>query len=364
MRVKVQGVKVYVKNGHTYAYCRQTGKRLTGKPFKVGRNWYGDAELVAELISIRRSIPAKGTVQDMVARYKEHHVSVKGRRAFCDLSERTKKDYTMDMGRLCGAKLDKKLLGDVDANKINVNVVRNLRDHWDKVHGARTTARIMAACSVLWSYGMEYSLVKTNPWKAIKAPQRSRDKPKVNAPWKPEEVLAAIQTAPFSGLARLYVLAFLGVRPQQIPSLTYSEIADFSSSKTTKDHLIQIPMIFRSEFMDKGTSLLVSCGPKGLPWRDYNQVGKEFMKHRASLVSKGMLRKQCTMKGLNHTMGAACADLGYSVAEISASMARSPETAHGYSDRGDHKRMAAKVFQGLSGWLLSTTEADLSTGEA
>lgn len=364
MLVKVQGVKVYKKGAMTYAYCRQTGKRLENVPVKKNGRWYGDAEMVAELLSVRQSIPKQGTVQDLVTRYKEHDVSVRGRRAFCDLAERTRQDYAMDLGRLCGAKLDGNALGDIAVTKINVNVARNLRDHWNRALGARTTSRIMAACSVLWSYGMEYSLVKTNPWKAIKAPERPKHLPRKNPPWLPDEVMKAVETAPFLGLRRFYVLAFLGIRPEQIPSLTWSAISNFDSSKTEKTHQVTIPKVFSDHFESMGSSVLVSTGPEGLPWLNYGQVGREFGKHRRSLVRQGLMRKECTLKALNHTMGAACADLGYTDAEISASMARTRETAHNYSDRGDIQKMSNKVFGGLSDWLLSTTEADLSTGEA
>ena len=97
----------------------------------------------------------------------------------------------------------------------------------------------MAACSVLWSYGLEYGWVATNLWRALPAPVKARGKSRANSPWYPWEFMAMFGTAPHIWLARAYALIFCGVRPENSVTVTLTQLREsLHAQKTGAEHYI------------------------------------------------------------------------------------------------------------------------------
>ncbi len=370
MWIKLTGVKAYTANGKTYAYDRLSKQSMrehvAEKDLPVKRNgeWHGNETFVLALAKVRAGQPVEGTVQALITAYKRNEVSVRGRKAFAALAERTREDYEKDLSRLTGAKIDDRMISGEPPESITVDIVRDLRDGWAAKHGATQTTRIMSACSVVWSYGLEYGEVTTNPWKAVKAPARDSRGERANRPWSVSEVLIMIETAPHDGLARAYALALMGIRPEQLPALTLREFRGLlKARKTGREHHIKIPDALRPLFEGIETSIMVTNGPDGLPWTKYAQLRRAFMSHRDRLLKAGDIGPGLTLKGLNHTFGAAMSDEGATEAQMSAGMARSRQTVRKYSDRGDTKRLSGVAFDLLSAWLTQSKNADkLSKG--
>ncbi|MEO1187790.1 MAG: hypothetical protein AAFW60_01860 [Pseudomonadota bacterium] len=364
MWVKLEGIKAYTRRGKVYAYCRLTGKRLKNAPQKRAGGWYGDAKLVAELNTIREKLPAAGSIRAMIADYKEHDVSVAGRKAFCDLAARTQADYVQDFDRLCAATIGEERIANLSPAEITIDDCRALRDGWSRKHGATQTKRIMAACSVLWSYGLEYGWVATNLWRALPAPVRAAGKKQANPPWYPWELMTMIGTAPHIGLARAYALIFCGVRPENTPSITLHDLRDsVHAQKTGAEHFIEMPDELLDLFEGDQLSIMATNQENGRPWRTYGQLRLQFNRHRDQLSADGTIRPGLTLKGLNHTLGSALAESGASQKEMEAAMARSAQTVAHYSRRADKKLLSRVAFQRLPAWFnLSNGDDDVSNG--
>ena len=86
-------------------------------------------------------------------------------------------------------------------------------------------------------------------------------------------------------------------------------------------------------FEDDQLSIMATNQESGRPWRTYGQLRLQFNRHRDRLVQEGTVRKELTLKGLNHTLGSALAESGASQKEMDAAMARSAQTVAHYARR-------------------------------
>lgn len=362
MWVRLEGVKAYTSKGTVYAYCRLTGQRLKNPPVRKGKDWYGDEKVVLELAELRKALPRAGSVQAMIAAYKEHDVSVARRKAFCDLSERTQADYKTDFDRLCRGSIDDVPIRDMTPAEITINDCRALRDGWTRKYGATQAKRIMAACSVLWSYGVEYGWIPSNLWLALPAPVRPKGTKQANPPWFPSELMTMIGTAPHIGLARAYALIFCGVRPEQTPTITLRQLRDsLQAQKTGAEHFITMPDVLAELFAEDQDSIMATNQESGRPWKTYGQLRLQFNRHRDQMAAAGEVRGNLTLKGLNHTLGSALAETGASQKEMEAAMARSAQTVAHYSRRADRRLLSRVAFERLPVWLnLSNGEKNVS----
>lgn len=352
MWAKVSGIKAYTRGGKVYAYERLSGTRLKHAPRKINGYWHGDEALILELASIRNRTPEPGTTQALIAAYKSHDVSVSNRKAYTDLAERTRRDYGQDLDRLTRASINEIPIARIDPREITLNDCRQMRDGWVAQYGVTQARRIMRACSVVWSYGLEYDWVSENIWKALPLPHVSKKQSSANPPWDPKEFLLMIDTAPDIGLSRAYALAFLGIRPEQLIRVTVRQLSTTTtSSKTNKEHMIAIPDVLAELFIDCQDSIMATNQANGLPWRTYNQLRSRFNRHRDDLASEDKVRRTLTLKGLNHTLGRALSETGASSREMQAAMARSLQTVAHYSRRANNRILSASAFSGLSGWL-------------
>lgn len=365
MWVELTGVKAYVSNGKVYAYDLLSGESLRDHlpekhlPQKRGKHWYGNEQLVLCLARLRTSTAKPGSVRELVQLYKENDVSVEGRKAFGSLSKRTRADYAQDLGRLESSRIDGVEVSNMDVEAVGVDIVRALRDGWAKKRGATQAKRIMAACSVLWSYAQEYGKATSNPWRAVKPPAKDKTTERINRPWAAREVWIMLRTAPHLGLARAYCLSLMGLRPEQIPILTLREFRGRTHAKKTKrEHHISVPEVLRPYFSDTLSSVMVSNAPDGTPWRTYGQLAAAFRRHRDTLLKDKLIEPGLTLKGLNHTLGAALVEEDASEQEMEATMARSKTMVRHYSDRADKISLAESGFGLLSDWLSQSKDTD------
>lgn len=358
MWIKLTSLKAYTSNGKVYAYDRLSGAKLTNTPVKRAGHWYGDEKLVKELAELRKPKIGDGTVRALIADYKRSDVSVRKRKAFMALAPRTRADYNKDFDRLCAATIDGRRIEEAELDAVTVHVVRALRDGWAKKYGATQAIRIMRACSVLWSYALEYGLAVDNPWRAVKLPQVDKKAAQINRPWAASEVWFMLRTAPHIGLARAYALALMGLRPEQIPTLTLRELAGLTRAKKTgAEHHLAIPSALRPYFDETLSSIMVSNGPDGTPWRTYGQLRAAFNRHRASLLKDKLIEPGLTLKGLNHTLGAALVEKDASDKEMEATMARSATMVRHYSERANRISLSESGFGLLSDWLAQSKDA-------
>ena len=362
MWVKLTGVKAYTSKGKVYAYCRLTGTKLKNTPQRRGRDWYGDAALVLELAEARKTLPPPSSVAALVDAYRAHDVSVARRRAYTDLAARTRADYDTDFARLCRARIDGREIRDLTPADITMDDARALRDGWNRKFGATQAKRIMAACSVLWSYGVEYGWVRSNLWLALPSPVRPKGRRQANPPWDAAEFLTMLDSAPHIGLARAYALIFCGVRPENVVTVTLRQLKDaFRSAKTGAEHFIDMPDALRILFEEDQPSVMATNQAGGLPWKTYGQLRGQFERHRNQLAATGEVRAELTLKGLNHTLGSALAEAGATEKEMGAAMARTPQTVAHYARRANSRILSRAAFQRLSGWLnLSNGGRDVS----
>lgn len=357
MWIKLQGIKAYTARGKVYAYDRLSNKRLQNTPRKIKGEWHGNEALVLELASLRKAQPKAGTVQAMIADYKTNDVSVGKRKSYLSLADRTRKDYDRAFDRLTRAKIGGKPIAYVLSSDITMEHCRGLRDGWNGKYGANQTRLTMAACSVLWSYGVEYSWIPSNLWLALPTPINPKTGKQANQPWTPAEFLQMVDTAPHIGLARAYALAFCGIRPESLPTVTLRELRDqISAQKTGKEHTITVPDVIAYLFEGDLTSIMATTQLNGAPWTTYSQLRRQFGHHRDTMAKAQIVRPNITLKGLNHTLGSALSETGATGKEMQAAMARSAQTVDHYSRRADKRILSEAAFSRLSGWFTLSKE--------
>ncbi|MGD2132527.1 MAG: hypothetical protein PVI23_07015 [Maricaulaceae bacterium] len=344
MLMQMKGIKVVVSRGRTYAYHRASGTRLKHAPRRIAGTWHATPEMLAEIAAIPpvRLMPQAGTLHAMVVAYKRSP-------AFADLADVTKSDYAKALDWM------REHAGHERPERLTSARAREIRDIAVKQRGWRQGRYVVQVCRVLWKYGVEYGFVSENPWRAVTLPKRPRNLPDRNRPWRPDEVRTALEAAPI-GLARAYALALLGFRPSEIPDIGWEAVTPEGianvSDKTAFETVQSIPAALAWVFEGKRPADMIASNKRDKPFSTANALYKASGDFLREMIASGDLGEGLTMKGLNHTLGAALAERGVDLRTAKDAMQkRTLATALHYARRADTKRHAKSAISELDLWL-------------
>ncbi|MCL4716716.1 MAG: hypothetical protein KJZ75_17530 [Hyphomonadaceae bacterium] len=343
--LRLKGIKIVRANGRVYAYHRMTGKRLKAAPTYVAGHWVGTPALIAEVAALDKAPPQfrLGSVAALMASYKKSD-------AFTELAERTREDYAAVIMWM------RNRSGNESPKGLTPVRAREIRDVAVKSRGWRFGKYVIQVMRVVWQHGCDYGLASENPWRAVSLPKRPRDLPNdANRPWTPQEVNTVLPLASI-GLRRAYGLALLGFRPSEIPAMLWPKpeakgVANVSR-KTRFDALQNIPPALAWVFDGERPAVTIATNKSGKPFPSENALYKasgEFLRDlaKAKKVAKGL-----TMKGLNHTLGAALAEQGVDPRTAKDAMQKkSLATALHHSRRADTRRNASAALDRFDEWL-------------
>jgi integrase len=192
----------------------------------------------------------------------------------------------------------------------------------------------------------------TNPWIDLKNPQRPKDAPKANRPWKGEELFEVLFDAP-PGLRRAYVLGASGMDGSTIIARRWDEYRNggfyFTRPKTETESWAMVPPVFRFLLeADVERTGHVVLNQNGEPFVEANTLQTRSSEYLRKLAKAGKVGPGLTLHGLRHTAGKAIADSGGTLRAVQQALAhKTTRMALFYSEQADKKRAlldAASAF--------------------
>lgn len=224
MLVKVVGIKRYNdRHGRPRLYYRRKGcPTVALDPSLSG------TELAAEVNRLDKlykpfAIRAN-TLRSLVAAYQDKSNHWKG------LRQRTRDDYERVF----------KLLGTTQDNTLSVftpPLIAGLRDKARDENGFKFANQMLVTLNSVFSFGVEYGHVPSNPVSEISKIARPTDLPEANRPWTPNEAVALMK-APIYLAAPIAMAAYLALREGDILKMSKAAITErllaITTSKTRR----------------------------------------------------------------------------------------------------------------------------------
>ena len=343
---RLKGVKIVRSKGRVYIYHRATGKRLTSAVRFHAGEIVATPELVAEIAELgnMRATAKAGSVTVLMESYQRSE-------SFTELSDRSRIDYAAVMAWI------RERAGSQSPNGLTTVRVREIRDVAVRKKGWRFGKYVLQVMRVVWQHGLDYGMVRENPWRAVSDPRRPKHlKGKhANRPWTPQEVSTVLRMAPI-GLARAYVLTLIGFRPSDVPAMLWSALkpsgVERISSKTQFDALQCVPTSLAWVFEGNRPAVTIATNQLGKPFKTENALGKASGEFLRGLAKMEFVGPGLTMKGLNHTLGTALAERKVDPrSAMDAQQKKTLSTTLHYSRRADTRRNAQEALGELDKWL-------------
>lgn len=195
-----------------------------------------------------------------------------------------------------------------------------------------------------------------NPWADIRNPQRPKNAPKRNRPWKPEELFYVLFEAP-PGLRRAYVLAASGMDGKTIVERRWDEYRDggfaIVRGKSDAESWVMVPPVLRYLLEDgERPSDFIVTNQHGKPFDEENTMQTRSSQFLIGLAKAGSVGAGLTLHGLRHTLGKAVAESGGSLRAIQGALQhKSTRMALYYSEHADRKRALLEAAGALDNWF-------------
>lgn len=341
--------------GGLYYYHRASGIRL---PDDYGSPAFAKAWAEAEARSHAPRITERdpGSYLAMVEAFKDSD-------DWKSLADQTRKDYQKIFDWMGAQGSDAK-----PAAALTQARCEKLLDLAVKELGWRRGLYVLQVNRRLYNWVLERSARKrhwgeVNPWLNLPAPQRPRNAPRKNRPWKPEELAEVLLNAPL-GLRRAYVLGASGMDGGTIIKRRWDEYRnggfELERGKTGAQAFVMVPRLLRLFLEeDERPSEFIATNVLGERFVEANTLQTRSSEFLRGLASAGSVGAGLTLHGLRHTIGKAVAESGGTLHAIQGALQhKSPRMALYYSEQADKRRALVGVGDALDSWLGSQSTED------
>ena len=307
VKVRLSGLKIAHAKGKYYVYVRATGEALI-------KGFDGDkAALIKRLAmpdmlgayNIQRKRDSKAyperTLGWLVAWYTDPEQCP----AFKDLADSTKEKYLEGLAWL-EPEYDCPLTAITQADLYEVRD-RCVADKWPAF-----ADKMMNAISSMFTQAVKRGKMPSNP--AMGIDRARKQNPNANREWRPEEWAAVFDAAPLKFGIAMMIARHIGYRTQSIvrvqwsnyqPDPTFGKSFRFTHKKNSEQHWVPASPELQA-FLDglDRTSLHIAVRHNGAPWRDEEQLQKQFSNWMAGLEKRGLVPDGLTLHGLRVTYAA------------------------------------------------------------
>ncbi|MFK0331100.1 tyrosine-type recombinase/integrase [Rhizobium sp. NPDC090275] len=318
------------------AYHRKTGAKIDCSKFEVYSLAF-DME-VHRINQLHHEHEAKpGSLGMLIKRYRASP-------RFQKRADRTRADYQRVFNWL-------QPIEDTELQRFTRGFIAKLRDKAEEQHGFRFANYVRSVLSLLFSWGLEYELVKENPVAEISLAERPKNLPDANRPWTDSERDAVMAALPPHMLLPFGLMMFYGLDPQDALALPRTAISDAGidtrRKKTGQPVYLPIfePVADAIAKMPEHNAITLCANSRGKPWT-YNGFSTNWDKVKRKLQTAQLIQPGLTLKGLRHTVGTILAEMGKDNGTIALVLGHATEAmAKHYSRRADRSKQAtAAVF--------------------
>lgn len=301
----MEGLKIARARGKYYVYVRSTGKALL-------KGFDGDKGALVKRLAMPDMIGAYNIQRKRDPKsYPERtlgwlvHWFTKECPEYAAMSESTKFDYQAALDYL-EPEYDCPLFDITQASLYEV------RDRCAEQKWPSFADKVIVALSSMFSHATPRGKMTGNP--AIGVERIRKPNKNANREWRPEEFAVAFAHAPLKFQIVMMIARHVGYRGQSIqrvqwanyqPDPMYGKCFRATHKKNDEAHWVPAPAELQ-EFLDglTRTSLHIATKHNGAPWRDEEQMQKQFSNwlsgiRRAKLVGDGL-----TLHGLRVTYAA------------------------------------------------------------
>jgi integrase len=338
--VRVKGFKIFTdRHGHPRCYHRRTKTAVD-----LIKTPLGSAEFFAACARIAASkqhtmSPKAGTLGMLVSEYKQH-------RAFTDLATHTRRDYERVFEYL-------RPIGDTPLLKFTPPLIARIRDEAGK-RGRRTGNYVKAVLRLVFEWGIERGLVKTNPAAGVKNIRKPRGTPDANRPWTDVERHHVLDDAPAHMRPALALMMYSGLGPGDVLKLPRTFYRDGAiatrRSKTGEPVYWPAPAPLRVvlEQAPAHDAITLCANSAGKPWTE-SGFRASWRTYRAKLRKAESIGPGLTLYGLRHTVAVILREAGFDERTIADALGqRTIEMARHYAkgaDLTEKMRGVAKGFE-------------------
>lgn len=344
VKVRLAGLKIARSRGKYYVYVRATGDALlTG--FKGNK-----ADLLKRLAmpdmigayNVRRKRDPKSFPEKTLGWLV--HWFTNECPAFQAMSDATKTDYQEAYDYLDGEY-------DSPLDTITQPALYEVRDRCVAAKWPAFGDKMITALSSMFSHGVKRGKMASNP--AIGLDKARKPNPNANREWRPEEWETAFPLAPLKIQIPMMIARYVGYRGQSIvrvqwanyqPDPIYGKCFRATHKKNDEQHWVPARPELQS-FLDglTRTSLHIATKRNGTPWRDEEQLQKQFSNWMAGLRKKGLVGDGLTLHGLRVTYAARLKRDGANTSNVAAALGDRDERMGAHYTR--HVENEARVIQ-------------------
>jgi integrase len=326
-RVKVRGFQIFQdRKGVWRCYHRATRTPVNLKDAPLG-----SAAFFAECVRItEKSKPVAskpGTLGGLIAAYRRSP-------RYCDLAELTRRDYDKVFFFL-------RPLHDQPVSRFTSPFVAKLRDRTYNSRRRRFANYVLAVLSLLFEWGIEQGLTRSNPATPVSKIKRPKESPDPNRPWSDDERHAVLDAAPPHLKVALALMMFTALGPKDALSLprNFYKDGEIATRRSKTGHPVFFPApaelqdVLDSAPPHDAVTLCVSC--RGRPWTlsGFNSSWQAF---RRKLQAEGKVGPGITPYGLRHTVAVILRESGHDERTIANALGQSSvEMARHYAKGAD-----------------------------
>jgi integrase len=310
VKVRLKGLKI-ARNpaGKYFVYVRSTGEAIL-------RNFDGDrAALIKRLAepdmigayNVRRNRDPKSYPERTLGWLVAWITDPERCPEFKGLSVGTQETYKKRLAYL-------ELGYDAPLEIITQASLYEMRDRCAREKWPTFADKMLTAMSSMFTAAVKRGMMPSNPAQGVERVNKSD--PNANREWRPEEWQTVIERAPLKLKIPMMIARHAGYRAQSIARVQWSNYQpdpvyrkcfrmDHRKNKQDQHWLPAAPDL--QEFLDKldRTSTFIATKHDGTPWRDQEQMRKQFSNFISALEKKGLVGEGLTLHGLRVTYAAA-----------------------------------------------------------
>jgi len=301
VKVRLRGLKIARARGKYYVYHRESGATIL-------RGFEGNKDALLKRLeepdmigayNVRRkrdpvrSYPEK-TLGWLVAWFTDPEYP-----GFAKLSETTQTEYTDRLNYL-------EPEFDCPLEVITPASLYEVRDRCVKTKWPAFADKMMTALSSMFGQAVKRGYMTSNPARGIE--RAGKSDPNANREWRPGEWEIVFPRAPLKFKIAMMIARYVGYRSQSIvrvqwsnyqPDADYGKCFRATHKKNTEQHWVPaVPEI--QKFLDglTRTSTFIATRHNGAPWRNEEQLQKQFSNFISALKKKGLVEPGLTLHGL------------------------------------------------------------------
>lgn len=342
-RVKVRGFKIFKDRKGTWrCYHRATRTSVNLKTAPLGSAaFFAECDRISQKSKPAASKP--GTLGGLIDAYRASP-------RYRDLADLTRRDYDKVFHFL-------RPLHNEPVTRFTSPFVAKLRDRTYESRRRRFANYVLSVLSLLFSWGIEQGLTKSNPVTDVSKIRRPRGSPDPNRPWSDDERHAVLDAAPPHLKVPLALMMFTALGPKDALTLprSFYRNGEIATRRSKTGHPVYFPApaelkdILEAAPPHDAVTLCVSSRKRPWTLTGFNSSWQAF---RRKLLATGKVEPGITPYGLRHTVAVILREQGFDERTIADALGQNGiEMARHYAKGADLRRKMRGVTDSLNAEL-------------